>query len=55
MRCAVNATPQQMPQAQRAVDGFVRSLSRSQKERKPVRPQVVEKPALAQPAGAPQS
>ncbi|XP_047610451.1 presequence protease, mitochondrial isoform X1 [Phacochoerus africanus] len=49
LRCAVNATPQQMPQAQRAVDSFIRSLSRSQKERKPVRPQVVEKPA---PGGA---
>uniref|UniRef100_A0A287BLP3 Presequence protease, mitochondrial n=1 Tax=Sus scrofa TaxID=9823 RepID=A0A287BLP3_PIG len=46
LRCAVNATPQQMPQAQRAVDGFVRSLSRSQKERKPVRPQVVEDPTF---------
>ncbi|KAB1253823.1 Presequence protease; mitochondrial [Camelus dromedarius] len=45
-RCSVNATPQQMSRAGTAVDTFVRSLGRSQKERKPLRPHVVEKPAL---------
>ncbi|XP_074214426.1 presequence protease, mitochondrial isoform X4 [Camelus bactrianus] len=46
LRCSVNATPQQMSRAGTAVDTFVRSLGRSQKERKPLRPHVVEKPAL---------
>ncbi|XP_036887766.1 presequence protease, mitochondrial [Sturnira hondurensis] len=44
MRCAVNATPQQLFQTERAVGDFLRSLGRSKKERKPVRPHVVEKP-----------
>ncbi|KAF5928002.1 hypothetical protein HPG69_014160 [Diceros bicornis minor] len=44
MRCSVNATPQQMSQAEKAVENFIGSLSRSKKERKPVRPHVVEKP-----------
>ncbi|KAG3257777.1 pitrilysin metallopeptidase 1 [Ictidomys tridecemlineatus] len=45
MRCSVNATPQQMSQAEKEVEKFIRSLGRSKKERKPVRPHVVEKPA----------
>ncbi|XP_066240971.1 presequence protease, mitochondrial [Saccopteryx leptura] len=45
MRCAVNATPQQLSQTEQAVGDFLRSLGRSKKERKPVRPHVVEKPA----------
>nr|KAF6501925.1 pitrilysin metallopeptidase 1 [Molossus molossus] len=44
MRCAVNAAPQQLSQAERAVGDFLRNLGRSKKERKPVRPHVVEKP-----------
>ncbi|XP_016069907.1 PREDICTED: presequence protease, mitochondrial isoform X2 [Miniopterus natalensis] len=43
MRCAVNATPQQLSQTERAVGDFLRSVGRSKKERKPVRPHVVEK------------
>ncbi|KAM8804240.1 presequence protease, mitochondrial [Rhynchonycteris naso] len=45
IRCAVNATPQQLSQTEQAVGDFLRSLGRSKKERKPVRPHVVEKPA----------
>ncbi|XP_062955501.1 presequence protease, mitochondrial isoform X2 [Cynocephalus volans] len=45
MRCAVNATVQQMSEAEKVVENFIRSLGRSKKERKPVRPHVVEKAA----------
>ncbi|XP_008575283.1 PREDICTED: presequence protease, mitochondrial isoform X2 [Galeopterus variegatus] len=45
MRCAVNATVQQMSEAEKVVENFIRNLGRSKKERKPVRPHVVEKPA----------
>ncbi|KAM9091334.1 presequence protease, mitochondrial isoform 4-T4 [Megaptera novaeangliae] len=41
-RCSVNATPQQMSQVENSVDSFLRTLSRSKKERKPVPPHVVE-------------
>ncbi|XP_059953540.1 presequence protease, mitochondrial isoform X1 [Mesoplodon densirostris] len=44
-RCSVNATPQQMSQVENSVDNFLRTLSRSKKERKPVHPHVVEKSA----------
>nr|XP_056713996.1 presequence protease, mitochondrial [Euleptes europaea] len=44
MRCSVNATPQQMPHAAKAVEKFTKDIARSKKERKPVRPHVVEKP-----------
>uniref|UniRef100_A0A9L0SZ83 Presequence protease, mitochondrial n=1 Tax=Equus caballus TaxID=9796 RepID=A0A9L0SZ83_HORSE len=44
MRCSVNATPQQMSQAGKAVEDFLGSLGRNRKERKPVRPHVVERP-----------
>ncbi|XP_057400410.1 presequence protease, mitochondrial isoform X3 [Balaenoptera acutorostrata] len=44
-RCSVNATPQQMSQVENSVDSFLRTLSRSKKERKPAPPHVVEKPA----------
>lgn len=53
MRCAVNATPQQLFQTERAVGDFLRSLGRSKKERKPVRPHVVEKPVPNRPGGSP--
>ncbi|ELW71643.1 Presequence protease, mitochondrial [Tupaia chinensis] len=44
MRCSVNATPQQMSQTEKAVENFIRNVGRSKKERRPVRPHVVEKP-----------
>ncbi|XP_051007405.1 presequence protease, mitochondrial isoform X3 [Acomys russatus] len=44
MRCSVNATPQQMPQAEKEVENFLRNVGRSKKERKPVRPHIIEKP-----------
>ncbi|XP_040824005.1 presequence protease, mitochondrial isoform X1 [Ochotona curzoniae] len=45
MRCSVNATPQQMSQAEKEVEKFLGNIGRSKKERKPVRPHVIEKPA----------
>lgn len=41
-RCAVNATPQQLSQTEQAVGDFLKNVGRSKKERKPVRPHVVE-------------
>lgn len=38
----MNATPQQMPQAEKEVENFLRNVGRSKKERKPVRPHIVE-------------
>ncbi|XP_068091898.1 presequence protease, mitochondrial isoform X2 [Hyperolius riggenbachi] len=43
LRCSVNATPQQMPEASKQVEQFVSGLFRNKKERKLIRP-VVEKP-----------
>uniref|UniRef100_A0A8I6AJT9 Pitrilysin metalloproteinase 1 n=1 Tax=Rattus norvegicus TaxID=10116 RepID=A0A8I6AJT9_RAT len=51
MRCSVNATPQQMPQAEKEVENFLRNVGRSKKERKPVRPHIVEKPTPSGPSG----
>ncbi|XP_042085643.1 presequence protease, mitochondrial isoform X2 [Ovis aries] len=45
LRCSVNATAQQMSQVEGAVETFLRSLSRSEKEQRPVCLHVVEKPA----------
>ncbi|ETE70503.1 Presequence protease, mitochondrial, partial [Ophiophagus hannah] len=42
LRCAVNATPQQMPVVTRAVENFVLGIARSKKERKAVRPRIIE-------------
>ncbi|XP_032205756.1 presequence protease, mitochondrial isoform X2 [Mustela erminea] len=52
MRCSVNATPQQMPLAEKAVEKFIRNLGRSKPERKPVCPYVVEKPAPSGSSGS---
>lgn len=41
-RCSMNATPQQMSLAEKAVEKFIRNLGQSKTERKPVRPSVVE-------------
>uniref|UniRef100_A0A2K6SEG9 Presequence protease, mitochondrial n=1 Tax=Saimiri boliviensis boliviensis TaxID=39432 RepID=A0A2K6SEG9_SAIBB len=51
MRCSVNATPQQMAQTEKVVENFLRSIGRSKKERRPVRPHVVEKPAPSSSGG----
>ncbi|XP_003221996.2 presequence protease, mitochondrial [Anolis carolinensis] len=45
MRCSVNATPQQMPNAAKAIEKFIKGIVRSKKERKPIRPHVIEKPS----------
>nr|XP_020016944.1 LOW QUALITY PROTEIN: presequence protease, mitochondrial [Castor canadensis] len=55
MRCSVNATPQQMSQAQKEVENFIRNVGRSKKERKPVRPHVVEKPVHSGSSGSTQA
>lgn len=41
-RCSVNATHQEMPNAAEAVEKFIKGIARSKKERKPVRPHVIE-------------
>lgn len=38
----MNATPHQMSQAEKEVENFIRNIHGSKKERKPVRPHVVE-------------
>ncbi|XP_063308713.1 presequence protease, mitochondrial [Pelobates fuscus] len=43
LRCSVNATPQQIPITSKEIDNFLSGLPRNKKERKPVRPNVVEK------------
>ncbi|EMP41137.1 Presequence protease [Chelonia mydas] len=50
MRCSVNATPQQMSQASKEVENFLKGIARSKKERKPVRPHVIEVGAHARQA-----
>ncbi|XP_027697396.1 presequence protease, mitochondrial isoform X2 [Vombatus ursinus] len=49
MRCSVNATPQQMSRAEKEVENFIKSLGRSKKERKSVRPHVIEKSVDSKP------
>ncbi|XP_063159491.1 presequence protease, mitochondrial isoform X1 [Candoia aspera] len=51
LRCSVNATPQQMPNAMKAVEKFIQGIARSKKERKPIRPHVVEKPSDSKTTG----
>ncbi|XP_063778219.1 presequence protease, mitochondrial [Pseudophryne corroboree] len=43
MRCSVNATPQQMTAASKEVELFVAGIHRSKKERKAIRPHIIEK------------
>ncbi|KAI7789381.1 presequence protease, mitochondrial [Triplophysa rosa] len=42
-RCAVNATPQKMSNADKEMERFISNISGNRKERKPVRPNVVER------------
>uniref|UniRef100_A0A8C0JBY6 Pitrilysin metalloproteinase 1 n=1 Tax=Chelonoidis abingdonii TaxID=106734 RepID=A0A8C0JBY6_CHEAB len=51
MRCSVNATPQQMSQASKEIENFLKGITRSKKERKPVRPHVIEKSPEPVPVG----
>ncbi|KAI1901367.1 hypothetical protein AGOR_G00033660 [Albula goreensis] len=53
MRCAVNATPQKMSDASAEVEKFMGSITAKKKERKPVRPFIVERPL--DPSAAPAS
>lgn len=38
----MNAAPQQIPEASKEVEKFIKGIARSKKERKPVRPHVIE-------------
>ncbi|CAM4587891.1 unnamed protein product [Leuciscus chuanchicus] len=51
MRCAVNATPQKMSDAGVEVERFIGNIAANRKERKPVRPTIVER-ALDPTAGS---
>ncbi|NXX61194.1 PREP protein, partial [Scopus umbretta] len=42
IRCSVNAAPQQIAEASKEVEKFIKGIARSKKERKPVRPHVIE-------------
>ncbi|KFZ68979.1 hypothetical protein N338_01784, partial [Podiceps cristatus] len=42
IRCSVNAAPQQLSEASKEVEKFIKGIARSKKERKPVRPHVIE-------------
>ncbi|NWU51503.1 PREP protein, partial [Dromas ardeola] len=42
IRCSVNAAPQQIPEASKEVEKFLKGIARSKKERKPIRPHVIE-------------
>ncbi|OXB76809.1 UNVERIFIED_CONTAM: hypothetical protein H355_008198 [Colinus virginianus] len=46
IRCSVNAAPQQMSEASKEVEKFIKGITRSKKERKPVRPHVIEDPTF---------
>ncbi|KAF4801866.1 Presequence protease, mitochondrial [Turdus rufiventris] len=46
IRCSVNAAPQQIPEASKEVEKFLKGIARSKKERKPVRPHVIEDPTF---------
>ncbi|NP_001039262.1 presequence protease, mitochondrial precursor [Xenopus tropicalis] len=52
MRCSVNATPQQMPVASKEIEHFLAGISRSKKERKSIRPHVVEKSSSPSSSGS---
>uniref|UniRef100_A0A672NXD7 Presequence protease, mitochondrial n=1 Tax=Sinocyclocheilus grahami TaxID=75366 RepID=A0A672NXD7_SINGR len=56
MRCAVNATPQKMSDAAGEVERFMGNIAANRKERKPVRPTVVEvRPASSRSHRSPSS
>uniref|UniRef100_A0A8C1Y1X8 Presequence protease, mitochondrial n=1 Tax=Cyprinus carpio TaxID=7962 RepID=A0A8C1Y1X8_CYPCA len=52
MRCAVNATPQKMSDAAGEVERFIANIAANRKERKPVRPTIVEVRPLDPQAGS---
>ncbi|KAM3866382.1 presequence protease, mitochondrial [Diretmus argenteus] len=55
MRCAVNVTPQKMSDAAGQLDSFMKDIDGNRKERKPVRPNITERPLdpLAVPGSGP--
>uniref|UniRef100_A0A8B9SZ49 Pitrilysin metalloproteinase 1 n=1 Tax=Anas platyrhynchos TaxID=8839 RepID=A0A8B9SZ49_ANAPL len=52
IRCSVNAAPQQISEASKEVEKFIKGITRSKKERKPVRPHVIEKSSEVKPVGS---
>uniref|UniRef100_A0A668AF13 Presequence protease, mitochondrial n=2 Tax=Myripristis murdjan TaxID=586833 RepID=A0A668AF13_9TELE len=55
MRCAINATPQKMSDAAGKLDDFMRDIAANRRERKSIRPNIVERPLdpLAVPGSGP--
>uniref|UniRef100_A0A8C4JD16 Pitrilysin metalloproteinase 1 n=1 Tax=Dromaius novaehollandiae TaxID=8790 RepID=A0A8C4JD16_DRONO len=51
IRCSVNAAPQQISEASKEVEKFIKGITKSKKERKPVRPHVIEKSSEVKPVG----
>ncbi|KAM4705824.1 presequence protease, mitochondrial [Rhinophrynus dorsalis] len=52
IRCSVNATPQQMSVASKEIEHFLLGIPRSKKERKAVRPHVIEKCSIPSSSGS---
>lgn len=44
MRCAINATPQKMSDAASQLESFMKDIAGNRKDRKPVRPNTIQKP-----------
>ncbi|AWP03603.1 putative presequence protease mitochondrial [Scophthalmus maximus] len=44
MRCAVNTTPQKLSDSATQLETFIKDVAANRKERKPVRPNIIEKP-----------
>uniref|UniRef100_A0A3P8N9R0 Pitrilysin metalloproteinase 1 n=1 Tax=Astatotilapia calliptera TaxID=8154 RepID=A0A3P8N9R0_ASTCA len=44
MRCAINSTPEKVSDAAAHLEGFIKDVAKNRKERKPVRPNIIEKP-----------
>lgn len=41
-RCAINSTPQKISDAAAHLEGFIKDVAKSRKERKTVRPNIIE-------------
>uniref|UniRef100_A0A669C1Z3 Pitrilysin metalloproteinase 1 n=1 Tax=Oreochromis niloticus TaxID=8128 RepID=A0A669C1Z3_ORENI len=42
MRCAINSTPEKVSDAAAHLEGFIKDVAKNRKERKPVRPNIIE-------------
>lgn len=41
-RCAINSTPEKVSDAAAHLEGFIKDVAKNRKERKPVRPNIIE-------------